>query len=1410
MYDEEAYDTSFSIEYIFSNTYNSKTFDGVDNMVDIAYVEPANCIYVLGDTIRVYDSILANVLADIEIPGLTQSLELCYNNVSSYIYALSQGTLYKIDPFIHQVIGSFSLSSTAYSLQLNKKNGDIYVSFNTTTQLEIYDVNDSLTTITTPYATLKMVFNDFEEDMYVNTNAVSVLRIDGSSRTISNQYFIYGNDNPIAYDPENEAVFTFYEGTNLYKIDNNAAVSIPAISTGTFNSLLFNNLTSTMNSSSNLGYNSLLLSDDTIEFSVSPTDYGYQALNQYDGDIYIGGASVILTIDSTNGQSKNTQSFPGGDVTKLIYNPDRRSIWSIQPDTNLVIELQVVLSSYFELETTTATPSSDTFYGTLSPDYVDRDYLWLHVREYIRRPRENFNEEPIVSLYWKWFSDNVPEFFLYDFSGTQLSTTGALAYAGEKPLPNPVLNKTANRDITKISDSAYQQTIFDSIEQNLEYIDDNEDISVVPEPIQLFIGYNSKNEGALRSILQLYKREDVDFTITTTNANYDIITLETIKDNTTGEVYGKITLDTNSTSFFTSDSLGVTRGFKIGQHLAIFIKDVTNSKRQYISNNNGYLVKIRQIFARELIVDFFKNVDRFQKETTVIENFPKTGNTTYLSVRFKVWDREIGRFNILGQTEIEDVRYHTELNNIGKLVSSDDVYIFKEYDIKEEGIDWNYLNAKRKEMLMVKNLIYPYIGSYKSIINAINYFGYNDLELYEYYRNVDIESENYYKLFKVEIPDIFDNTVEGWKDNDFIKHTFPNPKYEDTNLFNLTFRITDKEGNNILYYTLEEVQKKLQGLKYWLQKNIIPITHKILDITGRADFVGGTTLVHQTRDAQIFRVNENFTPILFDLNEVYLLPVNSGSTVYNCVLDFYINESVSRSLLPQYFSIDIRTYEIYREWYPFRNYQIGERVVYFNKLYESFVINNKTNNPRKYENAEIWRVNTSYKLTDIVSYDRMIYVWTGQAGATVSTISPILDEGVGYNWLNITEWKPIDLTPVEKITEYRDLSGVNGLRNLMPFNFTVDSNITPYLVVEVTSDNGYGLTYRDRKNFEIKGILDIQEIEAFTNLTTKQYRDATLPVVYADISSVPDLSMSAGSFTSGFADQSGNNTDRPYTDVGGGIVFPSIKHGFPYTITNNSSFTVNEFRIEFSGDFAYLVNPYVVSSFGSAYVSGLDLYWTGALAPAQSVTVQVRADVTSGGKAYWDDPANTSNNQSYIPVTSPLFSYQVIAKLASGTNFGATFSTSANLTPSYRVLYYASNPIIGLVTSPTTPFAFGQFQIFTFSQHGVNIIEPSDSVIYGTNYVNVTTGFNNSLGNFGYVYYQARTTGVIPTGSWRPTILLATWYTPSTSRSEVYFSGFPLGYSVGNPNFNADFAPGLLFGTNSTSGSWTINNYYYP
>ena len=1236
-----------------------------------------------------------------------------------------------------------------------------------------------------------MVYNNFEQDMYVVTDGDYVLRIDGLSRTIQASYSVTGLTGSIELDPENEAVYVI-GSSNPYKIDNGIVATVSTVASGTFNALLFNNFNSSMNFSTDVEFSSVFVDDDSLLYSNTPIDYGNIALNQFDGDMYIAGQSgQIVVIDTNSGITKNTESFAGGAITQIIYNPDRRSIWAIQPATDQVIEVQVSLSSFFTLESLTVTSSTDNFFGTLSEEYENRDYLWLNVREYIRRPRENFNGNPTVSLYWKWFSDNVPQFFMYDFSGSQLPTSGILAYNGPKPLPTVILNKKANRDISKISLPEYQQTIFDVVEEKLDFIDDNFDVSIVPEPIQLFLGYNSPDEGALRSILQLFKKEDVDFTITTTSTNDDVLTIETVVDDFTGDVYGKISLKEDSSSFLTADSLGNLRGLKVGQHLAIFIKDVTNNKTQYISNNNGYLVKIRSIFSREIIVDFFKDVDRFDTETSIINDFPKSGQTTYLSFRFKVWDKEIGRFNTYAQTEIEDIRYHVELNNVGKLVSSDDVYIFKEYDIKEEGIDWNYLNSKRKEMLMMKDLIYPYIGSYKSIINAINYFGYNDLELNEYYRNVDINSENYLKLFKVEIPDIFDNTVEGWRENDFIKNTFPNDKFEDTNLFNLTYRITDKEGNNILYYTLEEVQKKLQGLKYWLQKNIIPITHKILDITGRADFVGGTTLVHQSRDTQIIKVKQDFTPVIFDLNEAYLLPVNNGSTVYNCVLDFYVVDSAS-NLLPDYYTVDIKTYEIYREWYAFKNYSIGEKVVYFGKLYESVAINNKTNNPRKFENADEWIFGTFYQISDIVKYDRLVYIYTGQGGATASLISPVLDQGVGFNWLDITEWKEVDLVPVEKISEWRPITNLNS------FNFTIDSNITPYIVVEVTSNNGYGSIYRDRKNFEIKGILDIQELEAFTNLTTKQYRAATQPAVYVDVSKVAELTMLALPFTSGFTYQ-GNSTDHPYLNGLGNIVFPNIQHGYPYIIGNSSSFAVSSFRIELSGDYTYLDNQYVVTDSGNAYVSGTDLYWNGNLASGSTVSVELRADVTRGGKAYWVDSPGTSNNQALVPVT-----YSIISKLATGQNYGLTQSTVANLSVTYyRIFDINLSPVSDLEWSGISGGNTIEFEFATFSSNSLTIF--TSSQIFGNNFGTVSEGFNQIVGKLGYVYYQARQT----TSGDRPYILLSTYYNLISPQS--FINGYVNG--VLNSSFS-DYVistdTGFNYGTNSTVGLDTITFSYYP
>jgi hypothetical protein len=262
----------------------------------------------------------------------------------------------------------------------------------------------------------------------------------------------------------------------------------------------------------------------------------------------------------------------------------------------------------------------------------------------------------------------------------------------------------------------------------------------------------------------------------------------------------------------------------------------------------------------------------------------------------------------------------------------------------------------------------------------------------------------------------------------------------------------------------------LEGLKYWLERKVIPITHEIFDITGRADFVGNTDIVHRNYDTKILNVRQSMTPIDFNLTEAYLMPVNSGSTVYTCHIDFTYNNGE----IPDYFTINVRTYKTYKEWNPFITYQIEDKVTYYDKLYESVIANNRIKNPRKYENVLDWSSIVNYSIGQFVSYDRLIYQYIGTmssfeiSGTNSNVLNPFLDikNNMSFaSWLEMTEWKIIDLVPVQYLSEYRTATH--------SYNFTVDTNIDPFVVIEVTSDNGYGQIYTVKKNYEIRSLNDL-------------------------------------------------------------------------------------------------------------------------------------------------------------------------------------------------------------------------------------------------------------------------------------------------------------------------------------------------
>jgi len=201
---------------------------------------------------------------------------------------------------------------------------------------------------------------------------------------------------------------------------------------------------------------------NTLTNSFTTTNYGNLAVSNYDENTYLPSITnpVVFILDKQNSSVVRAQTV-NSPVLKMVFDPERNSMFGIQPGTNTLVEISVVLASVYQQLSTTFSTNFNNQLGTLGSNYIPHPDLWLNTREYLRKPRENYNDEPFVKYVWKWETDEYPQMFLFDFSGDQLSIGGSYAYTGTKPLELVTLNRNPNKDITKVSLPEYQQTIFD-------------------------------------------------------------------------------------------------------------------------------------------------------------------------------------------------------------------------------------------------------------------------------------------------------------------------------------------------------------------------------------------------------------------------------------------------------------------------------------------------------------------------------------------------------------------------------------------------------------------------------------------------------------------------------------------------------------------------------------------------------------------------------------------------------------------------------------------------------------------------------------------------------------------------------------------------------------------------------------
>ncbi len=203
----------------------------------------------------------------------------------------------------------------------------------------------------------------------------------------------------------------------------------------------------------------------------------------------------------------------------------------------------------------------------------------------------------------------------------------------------------------------------------------------------------------------------------------------------------------------------------------------------------------------------------------------------------------IASIRIYGETEAEDERLSVLLSNMGMSLTEEEYLILKDSNILEFSPDWILMNQKRKELLLQASEIKPFIGTYKALLNAIDFYGYNKITIKEYWLNINEQAENFGKLQAIAIPN--QDTV-GFLANKNQGNQLPSSNLKKTSRFSLVYRLNEADGGvdewdiptvvESTDYSPDEVLIKLYGLKNKLQSTYLPLQAKIVDITGEGDY----------------------------------------------------------------------------------------------------------------------------------------------------------------------------------------------------------------------------------------------------------------------------------------------------------------------------------------------------------------------------------------------------------------------------------------------------------------------------------------------------------------------------------------------------------------------------------------------
>jgi len=229
----------------------------------------------------------------------------------------------------------------------------------------------------------------------------------------------------------------------------------------------------------------------------------------------------------------------------------------------------------------------------------------------------------------------------------------------------------------------------------------------------------------------------------------------------------------------------------------------------------------------------------------------------------------IAEIDFYGEGLDEDERFGVWAKNFGIKFNKEDANILKDYDIKEAYPDWDQLNIARKSLIVNRDQIYPYIGTYKGLSNFVNILGYKDvLQVKEYWKNINKKSSYFKKQFLVDISDYLDDgKIDEMNILDKNKNIKVGKQFRKTEFLALVYQFTkatdvyDDDGipevEETTTFTVNEMFYKLNKLGDKLRNEFLPLNVKIKDIIGEFIYFQKITIKFWKDDTHIYDYSLN-------------------------------------------------------------------------------------------------------------------------------------------------------------------------------------------------------------------------------------------------------------------------------------------------------------------------------------------------------------------------------------------------------------------------------------------------------------------------------------------------------------------------------------------------------------------------